>query len=132
MPTCSLLHLTTAIAKQTYLSSPLSSLSPGPLLVSSASLQRGGLDVEPFRTESVDYFKCVPTFLCVLKAYGKGYDMTASNTRGLDLMTQRGPLEPYIPNHLCIVSTITIRTNLIVYFFEQVKVNSTGFLQVQG
>lgn len=82
--------------------------------------------------QSVDYFKCVPTFLCVLKAYGKGYDMTASNTRGLDLMTQRGPLEPYIPNHLCIVSTITIRTNLIVYFFEQVKVNSTGFLQVQG
>lgn len=74
----------------------------------------------------------MPTFLFVLKAYGKGYDMTASNTRGLDLMTQRDPLKPYIPNHLCIVSTITIGCNLFVYFFEQVKLNSTGFLQVQG
>lgn len=47
-------------------------------------------------------------------------------------MTQRSPLEPYTPNHLYIVSAITIGSNLIVYFLEQVKVNSTGFLQVQG
>lgn len=52
--------------------------------------------------------------------------MTASNTRGLDLMTQRGPLEPYTPNDQCITFTITIGPNLIVYFFEQVKVNSTS------
>lgn len=88
-----------------------------------------GLDVKPFRTESVDYYKCVPTFLYALKAYEKGYNMTASNTRTLDLMTQRGPLEP---NHLCIVYVITVSSNLIVYFLEQVKVNATGFLQVQG
>lgn len=85
-----------------------------------------GLGVKPFRTESVDYYNCVTTFLYVLKAYEKSYNMTASNTRGLDLMTQRGP------NHLCIVSAITVGSNLIVYFSEQVKVNSTGFFQVQG
>lgn len=88
-----------------------------------------GLGVKPFRTESVDYCKCVPTFLYALEAYEKGYNMTASNTRGLDLMTQRGPLEP---NHLCIVYAITVGSNLIVYFLEQAKINSTGFLQVQG
>lgn len=93
------LHLKFTTAKQTYLSSLLSSPAPGPLLVSSICLQQGGLGVKPFRVGSVDYYKCVPTFLHGLKAYEKDYNMTASNTRGLDLMTQIGPLEPYTPNH---------------------------------
>ena len=93
------LHLTITAAKQTYLSSLLSSLAPGPLLVSSICLQQGGLGVKPFRAGSVDYYKCVPMFLHGLKANERDYGMTASNTRGLDLMTQRGPLEPYTPNH---------------------------------
>ena len=41
----------------------------------------------------------MPMFLHGLQAYEKDYDMTASNTRGLDLMTQRGLLKPYTPNH---------------------------------
>lgn len=129
---CNLFYLTTAEAKQTSYHH-LCPLCPLSFSWCHQSLySRVGLGVKPLRTESVDYFKCVSTFLCVLKAYEKGYNMTASNTRGLDLMTQRGPLEPYTPNHLWIVSAITIGSNLIVYFLEQVKLNSTGFLQVQG
>lgn len=54
--------------------------------------------------------------------------MTVSSTRGLDLMTQRGPLELYNPNHKSIVFTVPAGTNFIVYFFELVKVNSTIWL----
>lgn len=81
-------------SKHTYLSSPLSSLAPGPLLVSSICLQQGGLGVKPFRAGSADYYKSAPTCLQGLKTYEKDYDLTASNTRGVDLMTQRVPFEP--------------------------------------
>lgn len=117
-------------SQQTYLSSPLSSPAPGPLLVSSICLQQGGLSVKPFSAGSADYYKSVPTFLHGLQTYEKDNDLAASNTRGLDLMTQRGPFEPCALNYQCTSSTVG--PNLIVYFFEQVKVNSTGLLEVQG